>query len=180
MRVTFRGALLAGVMLAAMAARAQMVDPTTGMMVDPTSDPADFAAVASGQPGNAGTEAAANAMQAAQVFAQQASNATDAFAAAGAGDDAASAAPVVATPATPKPTMNPNGGNVPEGVTVTLSDKDPQAIVFYTTDGTKPTVNSARYETPIPVTAKTTMKAMALDLTARPSGIVSKTFKIKS
>ena len=55
-----------GLMLAgSAAASAQIIDPTTGVMVDPTTDPVDFAAVASGQPGNVGMELAAQAEEAA-------------------------------------------------------------------------------------------------------------------
>ena len=54
------------------AASAQIIDPTTGVMVDPTTDPMDFAAVASGQPGNIGMELAAQATAQAQAAADQA------------------------------------------------------------------------------------------------------------
>jgi hypothetical protein len=53
-------------------ANAQIIDPTTGVMVDPTTDPMDFAAVASGQPGNIGMELAAQATAQAQAAANQA------------------------------------------------------------------------------------------------------------
>jgi hypothetical protein len=62
-----------GLMLAGSAvASAQLIDPTTGVMVDPTTDPVDFAAVASGQPGNVGMEMAAQAAAQAQAAADQA------------------------------------------------------------------------------------------------------------
>ena len=62
-----------GLMLAGSAiASAQLIDPTTGVMVDPTTDPVDFAAVASGQPGNVGMEVAAQAAAQAQAAADQA------------------------------------------------------------------------------------------------------------
>jgi Na+/H+-translocating membrane pyrophosphatase len=41
-------------------------------MVDPTTDPVDYAAVASGQPGNVGMEMAAQATAQAQAAADQA------------------------------------------------------------------------------------------------------------
>jgi hypothetical protein len=64
-----------GLMLAgSTVASAQLIDPTTGVMVDPTTDPVDFAAVASGQPGNVGMELAAQATAQAQAFAAQAAN----------------------------------------------------------------------------------------------------------
>lgn len=65
--------MVIGLMLTGSAiASAQLVDPTTGVMVDPTTDPVDFAAVASGQPGNIGMELAAQAAAQAQAAAAQA------------------------------------------------------------------------------------------------------------
>jgi hypothetical protein len=55
-------------------ASAQIIDPTTGIMVDPTTDPMDFASVASGQPGNIGMEMAAQATAQAQAQMQQANS----------------------------------------------------------------------------------------------------------
>jgi hypothetical protein len=53
-------------------ASAQLIDPTTGVMVDPSTDPVDFVAVAAGQPGNIGMELAAQATAQAQAAADQA------------------------------------------------------------------------------------------------------------
>jgi|HubBroStandDraft_6_1064221.scaffolds.fasta_scaffold1785456_1 hypothetical protein len=65
--------MVMGLMLAGSAvASAQIIDPTTGVMVDPTTDPIDFAAVAAGQPGNIGMEFAAQGAAQAQVAAAQA------------------------------------------------------------------------------------------------------------
>ena len=65
--------MVMGLMLARSAvASAQIIDPTTGVMVDPTTDPIDFAAVAAGQPGNIGMEFAAQGAAQAQVAAAQA------------------------------------------------------------------------------------------------------------
>ncbi|HEV2463915.1 MAG TPA: hypothetical protein VGT04_08930 [Acidobacteriaceae bacterium] len=60
------------VLMGSALASAQLVDPTTGVMVDPTTDPVDFVAVASGQPGNIGMELAAQAAAQAQAAAAQA------------------------------------------------------------------------------------------------------------
>jgi hypothetical protein len=68
MVVMAMGLMLAG----SVAAGAQIIDPTTGVMVDPTTDPMDFSAVASGQPGNIGMELAAQATAQAQAAADQA------------------------------------------------------------------------------------------------------------
>lgn len=85
------GLVLAG----SVAAKAQIIDPTTGVMVDPTTDPMDFVSVASGQPGNIGMELAAQATAQAEAAAEQAAaqaQADAAQAAAQAQADAAQAA----------------------------------------------------------------------------------------
>ena len=92
-----------------------------------------------------------------------------------------SAAPVPPPlPTTPKPTISPKGGKFVGSVQVTLADSDAKALVFYTTNGAKPTAGSARYAGPIAVAGKTKVRAMALDLDEMPSGVVAKTFKVKS
>jgi hypothetical protein len=73
------------------AASAQIIDPSTGVMVDPTTDPMDFSTVAAGQPGNIGMELAAQATAQAEAAAAQAA-ADAAQAAAQAAADAAAAA----------------------------------------------------------------------------------------
>jgi len=66
------------------------------------------------------------------------------------------------------------------GVSVALYDADPRAIVFYTTDGSTPTVRSLRYVGPILVSSKVRVRAIAFDLEDMPSGVVSKTIRVKS
>jgi Chitobiase/beta-hexosaminidase C-terminal domain len=87
-------------------------------------------------------------------------------------------------PMTPRPMISPVGGRFKGSVKVVIQDADPRAIVFYTTDGSVPTPRSQRYAAPIVVSAsnvaKRTVRAMAFDLEAMPSGVVSKTFKMAS
>lgn len=87
-------------------------------------------------------------------------------------------------PMTPQPMISPGGGRFKGSVKVAIQDADPRAIVFYTTDGSVPTPRSQRYAAPIVVSAsnmaKRTVRAMAFDLEAMPSGVVSKTFKVTS
>ena len=162
-------------------AAAQLVDPSTGIMVDAATDPMDFSAVASGQPGNIGMESmmAANAQMQAQMDASVASSNAmmDSLNASNASEDTP-AAP--ALPSTPKPVMSPNGGSFKTSVQVTIADSDAAAAVFYTTDGTRPTMSSQRYAGPIAVSAKTKVQALEFDVNMQPSGVVSKTFKVKA
>lgn len=179
------GIIAVAVMLAGSGvASAQLIDPSTGVMVDATTDPMDFSAVASGQPGNVGTEMAAQAAAQAHAFADQqmqaamqsAAQTNDIFPA----NDDSNSQPVAVVPKTPKPAMTPNGGSFHNSVQVTISDKDRAAMIHYTTDGSKPTLSSPIFVSPLTVTTKTKVQALADDGTELPSSIVSKTFKIKS
>ena len=86
-------------------------------------------------------------------------------------------------PMTPRPMISPAGGRFKGTVKVVIQDADPRAIVFYTTDGSMPTPRSRRYAGPIVVSgasaAKMQVRAMAFDLEEMPSGVVSKTFKMR-
>jgi guanyl-specific ribonuclease Sa len=81
-----------------------------------------------------------------------------------------------ALPVTPRPVIVKLKG----GISVVLYDADPKAIVFYTTDGSLPTLRSQRYAGPIFVSSKVMVRAMAFDLADMPSGVVSKTFRVRS
>lgn len=184
MRITMRAMVMAAVMMAGVgAAGAQIVDPSTGIMVDAGTDPMDFSNILTGQQTNAAAEISA------QISAQQqAQNAQDfqnfvnsSMQAASNGNDNDDAAPAVpALPSTPKPAISPKGGTFHGSVQVTITDADAQAVVFYTTNGAKPTTSSARYAGPITVNAKEKVQALAFDLNELPSGVVSKTFKVKA
>ncbi len=165
-------------------AGAQMVDPSTGIMVDAATDPMDFSAIMTGQPTNFGMEAALSASAQAQQMANQNMAAMqDAGPSSMDALNASNDAPVTRTsvlPVTPKPVITPGGGTFKTSVQVTIADRDVQAALFYTTDGTKPTTSSQRYAGPIVVSAKTKVQALAFDVNMQPSGVVSKTFKVKA
>jgi hypothetical protein len=165
-------------------AGAQMVDPSTGIMVDAATDPMDFSAIMSGQPGNVGMEAMMSANAQAQAAAEQnmaamQDSASASIAEMNSSDDTPVAPARPALPTTPKPVIMPGGGTFKAIVQVTLADSDAQAAVFYTTDGKKPTTSSQRYAGPIEVSEKTKVQAVAFDVNMQPSGVVSKTFKVK-
>src|SRR6266700_577854 len=62
----------------------------------------------------------------------------------------------VATPA-----FSPGGGTYAGSVTVSISDATSGATIYYTTDGSTPTVSSAVYSGALTFTQTTTLKAMA-------------------
>jgi Chitobiase/beta-hexosaminidase C-terminal domain len=165
-------------------AGAQMVDPSTGIMVDAATDPMDFTAIMTGQPTNVGMEAALSANAQAQEMANQNMAAMqDAGSASTDASNSSDDTPVARAPAlpvTPKPVITPGGGTFKASVQVTIADSDSAAAVFYTTDGKKPTTSSQRYTGPISVSEKTKVQALAFDVNRQPSGVVSKTFKVKA
>ncbi|MGB8259281.1 MAG: chitobiase/beta-hexosaminidase C-terminal domain-containing protein [Terracidiphilus sp.] len=66
------------------------------------------------------------------------------------------------TPPAPLPTFSPGAGVYPKAQTVTLGDAVSGAAIYFTTNGTPPTTNSTKYKTSIPVTAGTTISAIAV------------------
>ena len=179
MRRIFGMVAVAVMLMAGGVASAQFVDPSTGIPVDPTTDPMDYVNAMSGQPTNIGMEAAAYATSQAQASAQAAMDAMNQTSSLfPAEDDNAPAEPAV--PTTPKPLMTPNGGRFKGAVRVTLADKHAKAMVHYTVDGSKPTEGSPLYVAPLTVTAKTKVRAIAVGSGELDSGIVTKTFNVKS
>jgi type II secretory pathway pseudopilin PulG len=198
MRSSLRWMMLA-VLLAAFvrAAHAQIVDPTTGVVVDPVTDPVDFNAVAGGHPGNIGTELAAQAAAQAQKIAadaaaqaQQAAKAASDQASQNFANTAASASPTSRSPVfvpanstAARPVITPTGGSfllAPGGaIQVTISEKNPKATNYYTTDGSRPTLQSPVYTGPIAVSRSETIKVLATGKYENASAVVTQTFKIK-
>ncbi|MGB8259015.1 MAG: chitobiase/beta-hexosaminidase C-terminal domain-containing protein [Terracidiphilus sp.] len=74
----------------------------------------------------------------------------------------ASATYIIGQPAAAVPTFKPAAGTYGEAQAVTISSTAPKATIYYTTNGSTPTVNSAKYTAPVAVTASgTTIKAIA-------------------
>ncbi len=61
-----------------------------------------------------------------------------------------------------QPVFNPAGGTYPSDQTVTISDSTPGAVIYYTTDGTTPTIRSTQYTAPITVNTQQTLQAIAI------------------
>jgi len=64
-------------------------------------------------------------------------------------------------PTVAAPVISPAGGSFTGSQTVAITDATAGAQVFYTTDGTTPTVNSTQYTGPITVTSTETVSAIA-------------------
>ena len=70
------------------------------------------------------------------------------------------------------PSAEPDSRKVPVGSTVTLSDATPDAVIYYTTDGSDPDTGSARYADPIRITENhIVLKAIAV-LDGESSGVM--------
>jgi hypothetical protein len=158
------GTLAAVVMMAA-GARAARAQDAAAMAMQASQQSMQMAQQASQQ----AIDAMNMASQQAQMSMQMAMN-----------NDSYMPMPRPALPMTLRPMISPGGGSFKGGVSVVLYDADPRAIVFYTTDGSLPTPGSQRYAGPIVVGSKLKVRAMAFDLEEMPSGVVSKTFRVKS
>ncbi len=60
------------------------------------------------------------------------------------------------------PTFNPSGGTYTSAQTVTITDTTPGATIYYTTDGTTPTISSTEYSDAITVSTTETIQAIAV------------------
>ncbi len=78
----------------------------------------------------------------------------------------------------PAPTFLPNGGTFVDSVTVSLSNSNSSANLYYTLDGTTPSAFSSRYTGPFELTSTATVRAIALLSGYQDSQIVSASFTI--
>ena len=78
------------------------------------------------------------------------------------------------------PTFSPNGGEVQEGATVTISCATEGAKIYYTTNGTTPTTASTLYSGAIAVNQGMTLKAIAVKDGYTNSAVAQATFTIKA
>lgn len=64
-------------------------------------------------------------------------------------------------PSAATPVITPAGGVYTSPINVTITTTTPNAVIYYTSNGSVPTTSSTVYTTPIAVTATTTIKAIA-------------------
>jgi hypothetical protein len=74
------------------------------------------------------------------------------------------------------PVLTPTAETFSGSLTVNMTDATPGATIYYTLDGTTPTVASAVYTTPIAITATTTVQAMASAPGYLQSGVTPETY----
>lgn len=82
------------------------------------------------------------------------------------------------TPACATPTFTPVAGAYTSAQSVTIGCETAGATIYYTTDGTAPTTSSSVYSAAIPVSATTTIKAMAAKAGNSNSDVATATYAI--
>ncbi|HUH62358.1 MAG TPA: chitobiase/beta-hexosaminidase C-terminal domain-containing protein [Terracidiphilus sp.] len=90
---------------------------------------------------------------------------------------AAAASYTIAPPAA-TPSFSPAAGSYTSSQNVTIRDATPNAAIYYTTDGTTPTVASLKYAGPIAVAATGAINAMATAASNSQSAVASATYTI--
>jgi hypothetical protein len=91
-----------------------------------------------------------------------------------------SASYTISVPAAAKPSFSPAAGTYTAAQSVTLADTTAGASIYYTTDGSTPTTASAIYSAAIPVSATTTIKAIAVAAGFANSAVGSATYTISA
>ncbi len=76
------------------------------------------------------------------------------------------------------PDPSPPGGFHAAGIPVSLASSTPDAVVYYTTDGTEPTEESARYTEPLILDRTTVIRTRAFAEGYLPSAVATHTFLI--
>ncbi|MGD0912099.1 MAG: chitobiase/beta-hexosaminidase C-terminal domain-containing protein, partial [Terracidiphilus sp.] len=80
--------------------------------------------------------------------------------------------------ATPAPQFSPAPGSYASAQSVTIADSESGAVIYYTTDGTSPTMSSPVYSAPIDVAGNETIEAFAVLPNYLPSLVVTETWSI--
>lgn len=76
------------------------------------------------------------------------------------------------------PVFLPSPREIPVGTQVVLSSPNPNAVIYYTTDGWTPTGSSTQYHDPITITANTRIMAFAEAPGKAPSPVVSASYVV--
>ncbi len=90
----------------------------------------------------------------------------------------ATAAYTIELPLAATPTFSPAAGSFDAVQSVALADATPHASMYYTVDGSTPTLGSTHYTGAIPVDASMTIKAIAVASDYTPSAIASAAYVI--
>jgi hypothetical protein len=77
------------------------------------------------------------------------------------------------------PTASPEAGNFNEAQTVTLSCTTDGATIYYTIDGSNPTITSTLYSSAISIEVTTTVKAIAFKENMNDSGILTAVYALR-
>jgi len=81
-------------------------------------------------------------------------------------------------PAAASPTITPAAGSYGTAQTVTIGDTTPSAVIYYTTNGTAPNINSTVYSVPIFVSSSETIEAIATATNYSASAIATATYTL--
>ena len=76
------------------------------------------------------------------------------------------------------PVISPAGGTYTFGQSITIMDSSSEATIYYTTDGSTPTADSAVYTTPVFITESATVKAMAIAPNYASSNVANATYML--
>jgi len=76
----------------------------------------------------------------------------------------------------PQPSFSETGLYHTEAFTVTISCDDPNAVIYYTTDGDEPTARSNQYTSPVEISKNTPLRAVAIIPGKRTSDITTATY----
>lgn len=76
------------------------------------------------------------------------------------------------------PTFTPGAGTYPSAQRVSITDATPESMVYYTVDGSDPTIASSIYTGPIWITSTETIKALATAPGFAPSAVATASFTI--
>ncbi|QQS03879.1 MAG: chitobiase/beta-hexosaminidase C-terminal domain-containing protein [Fibrobacterota bacterium] len=78
------------------------------------------------------------------------------------------------------PVFSPSGGNFSAAQTVTISSATSGATIYYTVDGSTPSITATKYTTPVTVSASMTLKALALKSDMVTSSVGTANFTIQT